>query len=280
MLTARKFIKELRGGSRPILVLGSDGAEYVVKHARNPQGRNVAFNESVGNELYKLCGLPIAEWTRIWVSEDFLGEFPQCWPAAGAEEAKVGAGFCFGSKSLVRADRPIFEILSGGMIGRISNREEFWTAWLVDALCGHTDVRQALFLQGEDRRLTAYFIDHGHLLGGPNGTDWRNEAACRYLDPRVYTDLERWDGDAVLERLNALETERLWSAAKALPEDWVTPTALERLEQLAQRVSNRSEMRKLLSFIEDWGRSREGLHVQRRTGSIGTGQSAVLLAQK
>ncbi len=56
-----QYVRNLRGGSQPILARASDGFLYVVKFANNLQGPNLLFNESAGSELYLACGLPIPE---------------------------------------------------------------------------------------------------------------------------------------------------------------------------------------------------------------------------
>jgi hypothetical protein len=76
---AAKFVCNLRGGSQPILVEASDGLLYVAKFTDNLQGPNLPFNESIGSELYRACGLAVPLWKPLLVTDDFLDQNPGCW---------------------------------------------------------------------------------------------------------------------------------------------------------------------------------------------------------
>ena len=167
---ARGFVRKLRGGSQPVLLEASDGLLYVVKFQNNFQGSNLLFNEAIGTELFRLAGLPCPEWRLVAVSPGFLAQNPECWLQSERGLVRPHAGLCFGSRFLEWGENRVFEILAGGYFSRVRERRNFWTAWVLDVLGEHTDNRQALFVEGASRWLDAYFIDHGHLLGGARGT--------------------------------------------------------------------------------------------------------------
>ena len=75
----KQYIRNLRGGSQPILARASDGLLYVVKFNNNLQGANLPFNESAGTELYRGCGLAVPSWRPLLVSDAFLDRNPDCW---------------------------------------------------------------------------------------------------------------------------------------------------------------------------------------------------------
>src|ERR1035437_4051960 len=130
-------IRKLRGGSQPILIRASDGFFYVVKFLNNPQGSNLLFNEALGTEIFRGAGLPVPEWRTIYLSEEFLDHNPECWIETEQGRRRPTAGLCFGSRFLSLRNTSSFEIIPGQSFSRIRNRMDFWTAWVLDAICGH-----------------------------------------------------------------------------------------------------------------------------------------------
>ena len=106
-----QYVRNLRGGSQPILALASDGFQYVVKFANNLQGPNVLFNECAGNELYRACGLTVPKWTPLWVSDSFLDRNRDCWMQTPEGRLRPSSGLCFGSLFLGQDGKRLFEIL-------------------------------------------------------------------------------------------------------------------------------------------------------------------------
>ena len=140
-------IRKLRGGSQPILVRANDGFFYIVKFLNNLQGSNLLFNKALGTELFRRAGLLTPEWRPVHISDDFLDRNPACWMETEDGPRRPKAGWCFGSRYLSLKNSALFEILPYGSFSRIGNRRDFWTAWVLDAFCGHADNRQALFLE-------------------------------------------------------------------------------------------------------------------------------------
>jgi len=72
----------------------------------------------------------------------------------------------------------------------VRNRGNFWLAWLIDICAKHADNARQSFWMAHDR-LKAYFVDQGHLFGGPKGEQRPRFLASRYLDPRIYQSISR-----------------------------------------------------------------------------------------
>ena len=235
---AAKFVRKLRGGSQPILVAASDGCYYVVKFLNNLQGPNLLFNDALGSELFRLAGLLVPEWRFVHISEDFLDQNPGCWMETEYGRRRPKAGFCFGSRFLELKDFSTYEILSENKFSRIINRRDFWIAWVLDVFCGHSDNRQAIFVEASTKFLYAYFIDHGHLFGGPLGTDFPNFLASRYLDRRIYANATTKDADDVQNMIHGLDWAALSNTVRGLPAEWITETAIARFEHFTTQISN------------------------------------------
>lgn len=246
-----RFIRKMRGGSQPILAQASDGNLYVVKFNNNLQGVNLPFNESMGTELYRACGLPVPPWKPLLVSDAFLDENPACWIETPQGTLRPNSGVCFGSCFLGGHGIQLFEILPGSFFPRIQNRKDFWLAWLLDICAGHSDNRQAIFTEIAPGRFNAVFVDHGHLFGGPKGDQNPACRASRYLDARAYDDST---ADLMLTLsgfADKLSVRGLWDQAQALPSEWKVDSAVRNLAMCLDRLSNPRFIRVSLELMSD-----------------------------
>lgn len=235
---AQKFIRKLRGTSEPVLLQADDNLLYVVKFANNPQGPNTLFNESAGSELFHAFGLPTPPWKPLLIPDSFLDRNPGSWLGSDRAPVRPRAGLCFGSMYLSGHATRLLEILPWSWFSRITNRASFWWAWVIDACAHHLDRRQAVFTEGVPGQLTAYFIDHGHLFGGPNGSDRRPRIDFRYLDPRIYSEIDRKELEAFLRTIPSVAPEELRTRAHALPEEWRTAAALRNFDRCLDNLAN------------------------------------------
>jgi len=242
----KRLIRKLRGGSDPVLVLASDGLHYVVKFSNNLQGPNVLFNESVGTELYQACGLSTPAWKPLLVSNSFLDQNPGAWMETDDGPRRPEAGLCYGSLFMAAGPGRTFEILPGSAFSRILSRSSFWLAWLIDSCADHVDNRQAIFKEDASGSLHAFFIDHGHLFGGPAGKQRLPIIASRYLDPRIYPDTAGHEFAGFHNTLHSIDADELWRRANALPEEWKTPTALDGMARALQALSDSNRIQSLL----------------------------------
>ena len=252
------FVRNLRGGSQPILARASDGFLYVVKFANNLQGPNLLFNEGAGSELYHACGLPVPKWRPLVVSDSFLDKNPECWMQTPEGHLRPASGLCFGSRFLGGNGKRILEILPGSMFKRVRNQMSFWLAWLIDVFAEHVDNRQAIFEEGADGWLDAYFIDHGHLFGGPNADSKRHFRASRYLDRRIYGQVSSETLLDFQNVLHALDADRLRQRIEAIPAEWSHVSACEGFERCLQRLKMGSLVQHVVeTIISDRGRREE-----------------------
>jgi hypothetical protein len=249
IVQATLLIRKLRGGSDPVLVAASDGLQYVLKFGNNLQGPNVLFNESAGTELYRGCGLAAPAWKPLLVTDSFVDHNPGAWLESDQGRLRPAAGLCFGSLFMGGEPDRISEILSGPSFSRIGNRMSFWRAWLVDACADHIDNRQAIFKEDARGALQAFFIDHGHLFGGPDGRHRLPIVASRYLDPRIYPQIGRHEISSLLKALLSADTDRIWRRVQALPEEWRSSVALDRVRQSLDSLADASRLRALLDAM-------------------------------
>jgi len=254
--TVKRYIKTLRGGSHPVLAEASDGQLYVVKFRNNLQGPSLLFNEAMGSELYRAFALPVPEWKPLKVTDSFIDQNPGLWLETAEGRMRPESGLCFGSLFLGSDAVRLLEILPGSSFRKIGNLRDFWLAWLVDVCAGHLDNRQAIYTEELGGRLTAFFVDHGHMFNGPNSNESSRFQAARYLDWRVYqpvppqsmTDLPALE----LQRITGnLQADLLWHEIKKLPEAWINFKAVQQFAKCLDNLSKSELLRSIHETLVD-----------------------------
>lgn len=240
-----KFVRTLFGASNPVLVEASDGQRYVIKH-----GGNVPSNEALGTELYWMYGMPVPEWRPLLLTRKFIDENPACWPAFEEGLQSSPAVLCFGSRFLESPQRRCYQILPGSSMTRVHNRSDFWLAWLIDICAGHTDDRQAIFIEQPNRMLQAVFIDHGNMFGGPRANEFPKARASRHLDGRIYPPLTNALIAALHKRAQSVNLDMLHRRLNGIPEQWKHAHSFKLISECVRRLSSRQELIETLDAIE------------------------------
>jgi hypothetical protein len=252
-----QYIRNLRGGSQSILAQASDGQLDVVKFTNNLQSANLLFNESMGTELFQACGLAVPSWRPLLLTDAFIDRNPGCWMQTEEGRLRPEPGLCFGSHFLGGEGIRLLEILPETSYKRVRNRESFWLAWMIDICARQADSRQAIFLEDAQGWQDAYFVDHGHLFGGPKGEQKPRFLASRYLDPRIYQSVS---SDCLLSFraiAAALDVDRFWHRVQTLPQSWKMASALNGLAECLGRLSNANLLRNVLDTMVDAHQRRE-----------------------
>lgn len=197
--------------------------------------------------------------TSTTLSDSFLDENPDFLIETPQGRLRPSSGLCFGSRFLAADGRQFFEILPRDYFTRVRNRADFWRVWLIDICAEHVANRQAVFEETADGWVDAYFIDHGHLFGGPNADSKRHFAASRYLDERIYSRLSSEVLIGFQEVLQALDVDRLRRRIEAIPAEWCHASAREVFERSLQRLKMASLVRRVVERI--------GSDLERRTAT-------------
>jgi hypothetical protein len=246
-----RYIRNLRGGSQPILAEASDGLLYVIKYINNLQGPNLLFNESAGSELFHANALAVPNWMPIFISDSFLDHNPDSWMQTPTGRLRPVSGLCFGSRFLGGDDIRILEILPGTSFLRVRNRESFWLAWMIDICANHADNRQAIFDEDAEGWLNAHFVDSGHLFGGPKGELHLPFLASRYLDPRIYQSISSKQQRNIRAVAGSIDMDQLWQRIHTLSDDWTTAALFESFAECLDKLSNANLLRNILDTMVD-----------------------------
>jgi len=230
-VTVTRFIRKMRGIAQAILAEASDGNLYVVKFGNSSHGPNLLFRESVGTELYRISSLPVPPWRAVILGKSFVDKNPGCWLNTNEQLARPQCALCFGSQYLGEKSFEILEILPSSFHKWVQNRADFWRAWLIDALAGHTDCRQAIFRMRDRGKIDAIFIDQGAMFGGAEADPCTFVAASRYLDRRIYEGISDLSLSALKHQVSQLDFDRLWQTINHLPSEWRTSSAIRCFSQ-------------------------------------------------
>lgn len=161
-------------------------------------------------------------------------------------------GRCIGFQYLRPAPGKTYGTLPCSAAHRVANRMSFWLAWLIDVCANHVDNRQAIFKEELDGLIVAYFIDHGHMFGGPDGRHRLPRCASHYIDPRMYPDLTRDDVQRILAFVRSIKLHRIWKQIDRVPDEWKTATTIDAFGQCLEMLSDPMELVTILEELVGW----------------------------
>jgi hypothetical protein len=245
VLSANKYIRKMKGGSQSNLVRANDGRYYVVKMTDNPGGPNVLANEHMGSLIAEAVGLPVAEAKGISLSDSFIDSHPDLWFGLRSGVRRPNSGVHFGSLLVGQtsgAERPT-EYIGPSRVNMITNREAFLGMYLLDVWANHQDRRQAILRRTSNDAQEVFFIDHGHMFGGPEWNFKENPSSTLHSEMAVYANL--WQDEQIaswISRFQAIVPEVLTSVAHSMPSQWYKGEIAELIGRLAERLANLPEL--------------------------------------
>ncbi len=255
---AVQTIRRMRGGAQSQLMLGADGALWVVKFRNNPQGERVLANELLATRIAEAVGLAVPKSDVVEVSEWLTLNSPEMQLDLGrGVRARCEAGLQFGSR-FVGGLMPgqVVDYLPEAQLQDVRNLGEFAGMLAVDKWTGNCNGRQAVFeRKARERKYRAIFIDQGFCF---NAGEWSfPDVPLRGVFPRnlVYAQITGWESfEPWLSRIEAFRGETLGTIAEEVPPVWYggDPGALEGL--LQQLLARRGKVRDLIAAFRDSGR--------------------------
>jgi len=234
---AATFLYKLCGSSQPSILMGEDGAFYVVKFRGFP-GNKALINEVIGTELIRHMGLPTPDWVPIELSKDFIERNPGLWFRTEGSPIKPLPGLHFGSR-LIEApgEQRTYQMIPNSWIKRIENRPDFLGILILDLWANNCDRRQAVFLSDEQNRLHASFIDNDFMFGGKFGFEITCPRRAMVYDLDVYRGL--WDHLSVKEwvhKVDGIGENSIRRIVSSVPDGWANEQTLREItEQLRSR---------------------------------------------
>jgi hypothetical protein len=252
-LTARRFLRKMRGGAQSHLLEADDGNSYIVKFRNNPQHRRILVNEMVSAVFLEYLQFSVPEAAIIAVPEEFLRDNPEVFLTLGARHIPVEPGWHFGSRfpgDPVRT--PVYDFVPDALLSGVANISEFAGMLVFDKWMANADGRQCVFHRAfvrdwgpqAARRVSrpafvARMIDQGFVFNGPH---WEfDDAPMQGLYPRrlVYESIRSLDDfQPWLDRVTNFPIEVVDRAAKQVPAGWIEGEE-DAFEQLLEKLVKR-----------------------------------------
>lgn len=254
-VAAVQAIRRMRGGAQSQLMLGSDGALWVVKFQNNPQHPVVLANELLATRLAEAVGLSVPACDVVEVSSWLVEHSPEMWVDGGrGERTRCAPGLQFGSQyagGLMPGQ--VMDALPEEVLRRVRNLGEFAGMLSVDKWTGNCNGRQAVYVRRPREQLyRAVFIDQGFCF---NAGAWSfPDAPLRGVFARnvVYDGVVGWESfEPWLSRCETMEAAMLWGIAETIPPEWYDGE-VERLESLVEEMDRRrGRIRELIVSFRD-----------------------------
>jgi len=245
----------MRGGAQSQLMLGADGALWVVKFQNNPQHLRVLANELLATRLAQAVGLSVPACDVVEVSAWLIANTPGMKVELGHGPAQpYTAGLQFGSR-FIGGLMPgqVVDYLPEPQLDDVRNLREFAGMLALDKWTGNCNGRQAVFDRRPRERLyRATFIDQGFCFNAGEWTFPDSPLRGIYARNRVYAGVTGWKSfEPWLTRIEELDPDAVWNIADIVPPEWYLgemPDIERLLEQLLRR---RSRVRELIASFRD-----------------------------
>ncbi|HXZ13302.1 MAG TPA: HipA family kinase [Candidatus Sulfotelmatobacter sp.] len=154
--------------SRPHVLTGDDGNNYVVKFQRDCAVDRTLVNEQVVGAIAETLTVPFPGIAHVRISADLVANSPEL------AALNLVAGLYLGSRELPLAF-DLNRVAVQDVVQKIVNRDEAAGAIAMDTYVWNTDRNNAgnLLVEPtqEAHKYRFYVIDHGHCFGGPNWTE-------------------------------------------------------------------------------------------------------------
>jgi hypothetical protein len=184
LLTVTSVVRTKQGGSQSRLVTCDDGKLYVLKMHPNPQGPNVLANEALGSILLRGLGFFAPRWRRVTINLKTIRLFPDlAMCTADGGTTFPACGIHFGSEYLGGPRYSLFDFMPKSRVHKLRNASQLLPIYLFDVWASHQDKRQCVYQKLRDANLyDTFFIDNGHLFGGPTWQEVAGRARTMHSD--------------------------------------------------------------------------------------------------
>jgi len=268
LVSARTFVRKMRGGAQSHLIEASDGHHYVVKFQNNPQHRRILINEWLSTRVFEQLRIQTPPIAFVEVTPEFLAASPEVHMQLGSRRIEVEPGWHFGSRYPGHPDRlAVYDLLPENMLREVHNGQDFLASFVADRWLGNVDGRQAIFLRTqlgelcgtEERPLRkvtlAQMIDQGFAFNGPHWDFPDSALQGLYFRHVVYESVTSLDCfEPWLSQIRNFPVEILNDAICQLPPAWVDGDRAE-LDRLIEKLLKRQ------TRVADWIEAARGSNV-------------------
>ncbi len=231
-LTARRYIRKMRGGAQAHLLETDDGSYYIVKFRNNPQHRRILVNELIAGVLLEYLQISVPPTTLVRISTEFLSANPEVHMILGSRKIPVEPGWHFGSRYPGDpAQLAVYDFIPDALLHKVNNLDDFLAVLVFDRWAANADGRQSVFFRARVRNASggparpgfvALMIDHGFVFNGPNWDFTDSPLQGLYGRKLVYERVRSLDDfQPWLDRVVYLPEEVMDRAYRMVPPEWL-----------------------------------------------------------
>lgn len=222
LLEITNVVRAQPGGSQSRLVICNDGKPYVLKMHPNPQGPNVLANEALGSIMLRGLGLLAPRWRPVTINLKTVRLFPDL--AMLTVDGAITSPTCglhFGSEYLGGPQYHLFDFMPKACANNLRTPSQLLPIYLFDVWASQQDERQCIYQKTHETNVyDTFFIDNGHLFGGPDWLEVVGRARMTHsvsIQPPQVGDpgIEHW-----LKLFEDHIPKLLYHAVAAVPPEW------------------------------------------------------------
>lgn len=235
MIQVVEIVKRMRGPSRAVHAVASNGWHYVVKPPMI--GRRALINEWIGARLLRMVGVTAPDVVPIRITRSIADA---AWPEAMADDDIIGVASAY---PVNPSQQGVYDFLPDALLLDVPNLEHFIGALAVDLWAGKTDQRHTVYAR--QGLMWAHFVDHKNLFGGARwdcsfskGGSMRNPAASKaYRRLLNEQQIDFW-----CAQISAIRPEALTKMLASVPDYWLDATTSKQLDALALQLLSRKHL--------------------------------------
>jgi hypothetical protein len=254
LLTVTSVVRAQRGGSQSRLVMCNDGKLYVLKMHPNPQGSNMLANEALGSILLRGLGFLAPRWRQVTINLKTIRLFPDL--AMCAADGRItfpDCGVHFGSEYLGGPLYHLFDFMPRSRSHTLRSTSQLLPIYLFDIWASQQDERQCIYQRtGSSILYDTFFIDNGHLFGGPTWREVAGRARTTHFDSIQPIMIEDPKIEQCVKVFEDCIPKLLHRAVAAVPPEWYK----DDIYALYARLMWRLEFLRLLVASDVLGKER------------------------
>jgi len=222
LLMVTSVVRAQGGGSQSRLVTCTDGKLYVLKMHPNPQGPNVLANEVLGSILLRGLGFLAPRWRQVTINLKTIRLFPDlAMCTADGLSTFPACGLHFGSEYLGGPQYHLFDFIPKSRTDKLRSTSQLLPIYLFDVWASQQDARQCIYQKVRGATLyDTFFIDNGHLFGGPTWREAAGHARTTYSNSIAPITFEDPRIEQCLKVFEDCIPKLLHRAVAMVPPDW------------------------------------------------------------
>lgn len=248
MIRVEKIVRQMRGTSRAVHAVASNGWHYVVKPPMI--GLQALINEWLGARLMRMVGVMAPDVEPILIPAPLAKE---AWPDAIIGGDLIGVASAYPVDPTKHA---VYDFIPDSFVDKVANKEHFVGALALDLWVGKNDPRHTVYYrQGP---FWACFVDNKNLFGAVRWGDLHVADVANPVASSVYRRvLDEAQIDMWTAKIWAIRPAALKRQFSLIPACWEDTTITRALAEIADLLLSRRSIVPVV--LRDMARARTAM---------------------